>query len=271
MTPTQFTQFPGRPSLEQDPVRLSAAQENLPDGSAQWAVSLLREATPYRSVVGRKERLWRALPATRFARHAKLRFAFAVGALAVSGLFTSAAVAQWPAWLANTIDRIVGNSADDALTAPALEIAHLRHSAPSGRPVAPSLSPPAPETAIAPAASAKAETPLPAHPRRAAKAASPEDLQLLHDAIRALRVERDPVRARTLLTEYLDRYPKSELAEEALVTLIQAAAAHHDSDVQALATRYFRTYPRGTFRSSVEQTLNASPGQAGASVKNRNP
>jgi len=267
MTPTHYTQPPGRPSPEQDPVRLCATEGNTLDGSAQWAVSLLREAAPYRCAPGRKERVWHALSAVRFARNGRLRFAFALGALAVSGLFTSAAVAQWPVWLANAIDRIVANSPEDASTAPTQEIARQRHSAPSERAAIPRLSPPAPETTVA---LPKAEIAQSSHSRRAAKAASPEDLQPLLDAIRALRVERNPVRARALLTAYLDRYPRSELAEEALVTLIQAAAAHHDSDVQTLAARYFKTYPRGTFRTSVEQALNPSLEHARVPAKSQN-
>jgi hypothetical protein len=274
MTPTQYTQSPGRAALERDPVRLRDAKETMErnpiDGSSQWAVSLLREAAPYQSALGRKERIWLALPAMRFARQARLRFAFAACALAVSGLFTSAALAQWPAWLANAIESIVASSPKEALTAPAQEIARTRHSTPSEPPAAPGVSPPAPETALAPPSPARTEMPQSSHPRRAAKAASPEDLQPLIDAIRALRVDRNPVRARALLTAYLDRYPRGELAEEALVTLIQAAAAHHDSDVQMLAARYFKTYPRGTFRGSVEQALNASPEPARVPVKNQN-
>jgi hypothetical protein len=246
-------------------VRLRATEGNTLDGSAQWALSLLREADPYRCAPGRKERVWKALPAGRFARQGRLRFAFALGALAVSGLFTSAAVAQWPPWLANAIERIVATSPEDASTAPAPEIARPRHSAPSERPAMPRLSPP--ETT---AALPKAEIAQSSHPRRASKTASPEDLQMLQDAIRALRVERNPARARALLTAYQDRYPRSELAEEALVTLIQAAASHHDSDVRTLSARYFKTYPRGTFRSSVEQALNASPEHAQVPIKNQN-
>jgi outer membrane protein assembly factor BamD (BamD/ComL family) len=70
--------------------------------------------------------------------------------------------------------------------------------------------------------------------------------------MRALRVERNPVRARALLTAYLDRHPKGELSEEALVMLVEAAAAHHDSDAQALVARYHKLYPRGTFRGLVD-------------------
>ena len=102
------------------------------------------------------------------------------------------------------------------------------------------------------------ETPSFARPKRTTRPASPEDLGPLLDAMRALRVERNPVRARTLLNAYLDRHPKGELSEEALVMLIEAAAAHHDSDAQALAARYLRLYPRGTFRGQVERTLAAT-------------
>jgi hypothetical protein len=267
MTPTRYTQSPVRRSPEQDPARLLAAEDNTLDGSAQWAVSLLREAAPYRVAQGRKDRVWSTLPGVRFARHGRLRFAFALGALAASGLFTSAALAQWPAWLANAIDRIVANSPEDRLAFPAQEISRTRHSAHSARVEVPRLSPPTPEPAVA---LPKPEMAQSSHPRRATKAASPEDLLLLQDAIRTLRVERNPARARTLLTAYLDRYPRSELAEEALVTLIQAAAAHHDSDVHALAARYFKAYPRGTFRSSVEQAVGTGPERAGIPGKNRN-
>ena len=77
----------------------------------------------------------------------------------------------------------------------------------------------------------------------------------LLDAMRALRVERSPLRARALLTAYLERHPKGELSEEALVMLIEAAVGNHDSDAQALAARYLRLYPRGPFRGMVERML----------------
>jgi outer membrane protein assembly factor BamD (BamD/ComL family) len=80
----------------------------------------------------------------------------------------------------------------------------------------------------------------------------------LLDAMRALRVERNPLRARALLTAYLERHPKGELSEEALVMLIEAAAGNHDSDAQALAARYLRLYPQGPFRGMVERMLAAT-------------
>jgi hypothetical protein len=34
--------------------------------------------------------------------------------------------------------------------------------------------------------------------------------------------------------------------------LVEAAAAHHDSDASALVARYHKLYPRGTFRGLVD-------------------
>jgi len=69
----------------------------------------------------------------------------------------------------------------------------------------------------------------------------------LLDAMRALRVERNPLRARALLIAYLDHHPNGKLSEEALVMLIEAAAGNGDSDAPALAARYLKLYPRGPF------------------------
>lgn len=242
-------------ALQQDPVRLCVAEDKGGDPSAAWAVSLLREAAPYQSPPGRKERVWLSLPPARAYRPAKLRFAFAVAALLVSGIFASAALAQWPTWLANVIDRIVPGAPPPAPTAPA----RLLHQAPSESPPAPVMLPsPAPAPVAMPLLPSSEETPSLARPKRATRPASSEDMGPLLDAMRALRVERNPFRARALLTAYLERHPKGELSEEALVMLIEAAAANHDSDAQALAARYLRLYPRGPFRGMVERMLAAA-------------
>ena len=65
--------------------------------------------------------------------------------------------------------------------------------------------------------------------------------------MRALRLDHDPVRARTLLARYLERRPNGALAEEALALTIEAAVAHHDGDAAALGARYLRRYPAGPF------------------------
>ena len=243
------------PSLEQDPVRLCADQDKVGDASAEWAVSLLREAAPYQSPPGRKERVWLSLPPARAYRPARLRFALAVAALLVSGIFTSAALAQWPAWLADVIDRIVPGAPPSAPTT----FPRRLPQAPSERPPASVLLPqPAPAPVAAPLVPGSEEAPSLARPKRATKPASSEDMGPLLEAMRALRVERNPLRARALLTAYLERHPKGELSEEALVMLIEAAAGNHDSDAQALAARYLRLYPRGPFRGMVERMLAAT-------------
>ena len=254
MTSRQEPPPTGQPTPEQDPVRLCVDQVRIGDSSAEWGVSLLREAAPYQSPPGRKERVWLSLPPARAYRPAKLRFAFAVAALLVSGIFASAALAQWPAWLANAIDRIVPGA-----PAPAPIPTQRLRPAPSERPQAPAMLPlPAPAPVATPQLPSSEETPSLARPKRATRPASSEDMGPLLDAMRALRVERNPIRARALLTAYLERHPKGELSEEALVMLIEAAAGNHDSDAQALAARYLRFYPRGPFRGMVERMLAAT-------------
>ena len=73
--------------------------------------------------------------------------------------------------------------------------------------------------------------------------------------MRALRVEHNPVRARGLLARYLAEHPSGNLAEEALALSIEAALAHHDVDVVALANRYLRLYPHGSFAALARQAL----------------
>jgi hypothetical protein len=242
----------GLSALEQDPVRLTMDQDSVREPSAQWALSLLREATPYQAAPGHKERAWLALPAPRSYRPARLRFALAVVALLASGVFATGALAQWPVWLANAIDRIVPGAPGSLSTTPAEGLRRAR----SERVAVPALlPPPESEPVVTRQTPASEETPSVAKLRRATRSASPEDLGPLLDAMRALRVEHNPVRARALLAAYLDRHGKGELSEEALVMLIEAAATHHDSDAPALAARYLKLYPRGTFRGLVERTL----------------
>ena len=89
-----------------------------------------------------------------------------------------------------------------------------------------------------------------------------EDTSTVSAAMRALRVERNPVRARGLLARYLAEHPNGNLAEEALAMSIEAAVAHHDADVAALASRYLRVYPHGSFQSLARQALAAQPAAA---------
>jgi hypothetical protein len=77
--------------------------------------------------------------------------------------------------------------------------------------------------------------------------------------MRALRIDREPARARALATRYLDRYPDGALAEEALAIVVEAAADHHDPDAAALGARYLRLYPAGAFRARASRAAGTSP------------
>jgi hypothetical protein len=104
-------------------------------------------------------------------------------------------------------------------------------------------------------------TPPPVRAPHTAAAPSPvsgEDTSAVAAAMRALRVERNPVRARGLLARYLAEHPNGNLAEEALALSIEAALAHGDGDVAALASRYLRLYPSGSFRALATQARAAS-------------
>ena len=95
-------------------------------------------------------------------------------------------------------------------------------------------------------------------------------------AMRALRVEHDPVRARGLLARYLAEHANGNLAEEALALSIEAALAHHDGDVAALADRYLRLYPRGSFQAlarqaRASQSVVAQPSASPATTQTPNP
>ncbi|MEP6653805.1 MAG: hypothetical protein ABJA82_10620 [Myxococcales bacterium] len=73
-------------------------------------------------------------------------------------------------------------------------------------------------------------------------------------AMRALRRDRDPVRARALLRRYLREQPNGTLAEEALAVTIEAALVHRDPDANALGSLYLDRYPYGPFRALADQT-----------------
>jgi hypothetical protein len=81
-----------------------------------------------------------------------------------------------------------------------------------------------------------------------------EDAGPVLAAMRALRRDHDPVRARELLDAYMTGHPSGGLVEEALAISIEAAAVHHDPDAGDLADRYLRLYPTGPFHRLAERT-----------------
>jgi hypothetical protein len=82
---------------------------------------------------------------------------------------------------------------------------------------------------------------------------SDQDTQAVLEGMRALRLDRNPVRARELLARYLDRHPTGALAEEALALSIEAAITHRDTDTGALAAHYLQRYPAGPFSALARE------------------
>ena len=269
------------PTDPAEPTRLVEDPVVRADVSAAWALGLLRGAEPYRAPAGRKQRVQLRLGHTP-RRHAPLVLRLAVMALVLCGgaAIVSAALGDWPGWMARAYERVVGKPpAGHAPTrartprrGAALRGAALNNDAASGE--APSGEAPPSEMALP---ATEIQTPAPAapvarapeprlqrdaiapRPRRAAVSTAPvgEDTSAVSAAMRALRVERNPVRARGLLARYLSEHPNGDLAEEALAMSIEAAIAHHDADVEDLASRYLRIYPHGSFQALARQALAA--------------
>ena len=92
-----------------------------------------------------------------------------------------------------------------------------------------------------------------AHVDAAPRSLPTSEKELVFDAMRALRREGQPVRAARLLDEYLRRYPKGSLSEEALALAIEAASATGDSRAKGFADRYLASYPTGRFRAAAQR------------------
>ncbi len=276
-----------------EPTRLVEDPAVRADVSAAWALGLVRGAEPYRAPAGRKQRVQLRLGHTP-RRHAPLVLRLAVMVLVLCGgaAIVSAALGQWPDWMARAYERMVGKPpaghAPTRAHAPrrgaALRGAVLRgavlneaasreeasreapsREAPSsdappsemGAPAA-EIQTPAPVAPIARAPEPRVQRDaIASRPRRAAVSAAlvGEDTSAVSAAMRALRVERNPVRARGLLARYLSEHPNGNLAEEALAMSIEAAIAHRDADVADLASRYLRLYPQGSFHALARQAL----------------
>jgi hypothetical protein len=91
--------------------------------------------------------------------------------------------------------------------------------------------------------------------RRAEKPRPGEDPTQVAEAVRALRKQRDPVRAQQLLDQYLRENPRGALAEDALALSIEAAAARKDPRAAEYARRYLARYPHGRLRSLAERVV----------------
>ena len=228
-------------------------------GVDPWLVGLVRSTGPYKSPPGRKQRVLLSLGQSNVRRPPLfLRPAIVAGVLIGCGAFASAALGPWRGWIGRAYERFVPSS-ERIASAPEPPRAH-RPGAAHGLALVtpPAESPPAPGSippSLAPpsgAAAASREPVAPLHVHHAALVgASPSleerETQAVLAGMRALRLDHDPVRARTLLARYLERRPNGALAEEALALTIEAAVAHHDGDAAALGARYLRRYPAGPF------------------------
>ena len=282
----------------QDPPRLvEGTGDDVPAAQA-WAVDLLRRTPAHRTPVGRKQRVRVGLARVQKRRAAlMLRPAIAMAVLIGFAAVASAALGGWPTLVSKAYRRLLGAPTP---TASDPRRAIPPGSARAGGPpaVAPARSP-APEDAV-PAPARLAEAPPvvvqlaspparvvrrapisesvrgltrgsarePAGAARARHLAAPpagtgDDTAPVIQAMRALRVEGNPARARALLDRYLERFPRGTLAEEALAMSIEAANVHHDGDAGALARRYLKLYPAGHFSALARQTLNGASAPAG--------
>ena len=237
-------------------------KRNAFDPAEEVLADLIRSSEPVVVTPARKQRVLNRVLLRQTTRHRTrsrlLRPAFVLGVISLAGA-TAAATIGRRAW----IER---RAQTDARSEEPLALARPRHAR-----AKPAAAVAAEETAndaadelldspAAPAPPPSRATPRavrrPAHvASRARPARSSEDPSRVFDAIQALRTERDPARASRLLAEYLARYPRGALAEEAVALSIEAAAARHSPSAAAFAERYLRAYPSGRFRHTAEQAL----------------
>lgn len=224
------------------------------DPTEEYLADLIRASEPVALSTARKQRvlngvLLRQQQPRRSSPLRLLRPVFVVGVLSLAGAATAAA----------TIGRRVWNerhpapaASPPAASAPAVPAKRARSTR-----VAVAIAEGSPSLAPEPVASVRPPRRAPKASGRVRVASAPksEDPSRVVDAIHALRNDHDPVRAGRLLSEYLTRYPRGALAEEAVALSIEAAAANHSPAAAAFAERYLRQYPHGRFRHTAEQAL----------------
>jgi hypothetical protein len=107
---------------------------------------------------------------------------------------------------------------------------------------------------------------LPTHRRPKAHAPAPvvvsapeheaHDSELVHRAVKALRVDGNPALAARLLEQDRIRNPSGPLAEEALSLRIEAALQLQDARARALGKQYVARYPSGRYLRIARQALS---------------
>jgi hypothetical protein len=118
------------------------------------------------------------------------------------------------------------------------------------------------ETPAAQSPPARAALPPPVRTSKSARtvAATSDESALVVDAVRALRREHDPRRARELAEEVLQRYPRGAQCEEAMAVAMEAATMGGDSaTARRWAERYLEAFGAGRFADHARDVLAASP------------
>lgn len=91
-------------------------------------------------------------------------------------------------------------------------------------------------------------------------AAPTEEAALVLGALRSLRRGHDPAGAQALLGQYLARFPRGVLVEEALALGMEAALDRNDTATgRRLGDEYLRRYPAGRFTSLAQRAIG-NPG-----------
>lgn len=227
-----------------------------------WAVRLLASAPRAESNLLRKQRVWAALMQAP-ARRSRPVFRAAVGAgslllvLVGATALASAARGHWPAWAMSAFGRMLPGG-DHASTSPVVA-APESEAAPAA---AHFREPDSWKSAPAASGSSVAGTSFP-HIARAnghrpigARSLAADDSRAVVAAIRALRRDGDPARARSLSRAYLTAHPRGALAQEALAISIEAAMVQQDPEADALGRRYLQHYPRGAFTALARRATS---------------
>lgn len=225
--------------------------ESLQDGSETFLADLLRAVAPFRSDPFRKRRILVRLERTPAPPSAN--FWTRPGVVLALLAFGSAAAALGQRYSAQSFGIV------DALGAAKASLVRVLQTTTAQRFEPAALA--APPAATGSAALTTADTPPNEAPEQLpvsqVRAELDEDARDAWDAIEALRSERDPVRARALLDDYLTTHERVVLCGDALALSIQTAAAHHDPRAAEYARRYLAAYPSGEYRALATRALHA--------------
>lgn len=228
------------------------------DGVDRQLADLFRAATPVAADPFRKRRILVRVESASAPRAARFWMRpLIVAAVLVSGTATAALGHRYVFGGSGLLARLrepspqSGNATPRAALPKHAANARLAPSAGSER--VPEAPPLAAAASVEPQASPARAAKSVARPR----ADSPEDATRVVEAIQALRKERDPARAQSLLDDYLRTHPRGQLSGDALALSIEAASARHDPRAVDYARRYLALYPQGEYRDLAKRALVA--------------